>query len=73
MLTGAQVRMARAALGWSIRDLSQKTGVSERTIKRLEQGGTTYTSTLSKIQRALEAEGLEFIPESRGAGVKFRE
>ena len=36
MLTCNQIRMSRAALGWSISKLSERSSVSVSTIKRLE-------------------------------------
>jgi DNA-binding XRE family transcriptional regulator len=35
-LTGAQVRMARAALGWTISDTASKAGIGTTTIKAIE-------------------------------------
>lgn len=35
-LTGAQVRMARAALGWTIKDAAGKAGIGESTVKAIE-------------------------------------
>ena len=37
MLTSGQIKMARAALGWSIDVLAEKTSISSRTIKRIEK------------------------------------
>ena len=36
MITPAQVRMARAALGWGVRELSEKAGVATNTVSRFE-------------------------------------
>ena len=36
MLTSEQIKMARAALGWSIDVLATETSISSRTIKRIE-------------------------------------
>ena len=35
-LTGAQIRMARAGLRWSINDLARYAGVGDSTVKRIE-------------------------------------
>ena len=35
-MTSEQIKMARAALGWSIDQLADRTDVSSRTIKRIE-------------------------------------
>lgn len=71
-----QVKAARALLAWSQADLATASGVSEPTIKRLEAqddnlGGSA--GTRDKIRAALEAAGVEFIPENGGgAGVRLR-
>lgn len=76
MLTGIQLRAARAALRWSTELLAQRSDVSARTIKRLEQYDSvppSHSATLQKIQSALEAAGIEFIgtPED-GPGIRLR-
>ena len=70
MITGAQIRSARAALRWSVEALADRSGVSVRTIKRMEVVDTVPNSTLPNINAirfALEAAGIEFIgsPEDR--------
>ena len=62
MITGAQVKAARALLGWSQFELSRQSGVSEATIHRFEKGlielrGTTQTAIVS----ALLNHGVEFV------------
>ena len=62
MLTRAQVRAARALLGWRQIDLSVHSGVPEISIKNLEVGRTDpRVSTLSKVEAALERAGIEFM------------
>jgi transcriptional regulator with XRE-family HTH domain len=70
MITGSQIRAARAALRWSAEELAQRAKVGIQTIKRFEavEGMPPSRSlTLNAVQRALEAEGVEFIgtPEDR--------
>ena len=64
MITGVQIRSARAAVGWSIEQLAQKSGVSGRTIKRYEAFDGTPCRVgrrrLVDIKSALEAGGIEF-------------
>ncbi len=38
LLTGAQIRMARGLLRWSIKDLADYAGVGTTTVKKLEKG-----------------------------------
>jgi transcriptional regulator with XRE-family HTH domain len=59
-------------LGWSQERLAEASGVSLPTIKRLEPGDgqlATKVETIEKLQRALEAAGVEFISSARGDGV----
>lgn len=73
MLTRAQVRMARAALEWSVRDLAAKAGVTANTVSRYENGADAMGDTLTKIQKALEQGGVEFIAENGGGpGVRLK-
>jgi len=68
-----QSKMARAALGWGVRDLAAAAKVSPDTIARLERGETLYARTVDAIREALESAGVEFIPENGGgAGVRLR-
>ena len=65
--------MARAALGWGVRDLAAAAKVSIDTVVRFERGDELMNRTVEAIQRALEAEGIEFIDENGGgAGVRVR-
>ena len=62
--TGAQLRAARNALGWSIETLAERSGVSVRTIIRYEDTDEvppTRGGNLAKLIFALEAAGIEFI------------
>ena len=69
-----QSRMARAALGWGVRELAAAAEVSPDTIARLERGETLYPRTLAAIRAALEAAGVEFIEENGGGvGVRLRQ
>lgn len=72
MVTGAQIRMARAALKMGVRDLAAAANVSPNTVTRVEGDGSANSSTLAALQRALEAAGVQFIPENGGgAGVRL--
>lgn len=74
MLTRKQVKMARAALGWSVRDLGERAGVTANTISRYENGSDALTETLLKIRRVFEGAGIIFIPENGGgAGVRLKD
>ena len=68
-----QCRMARAALGWGVRDLAAAAKVSIDTVARFERGEELKERTIEAIQRALEAGGIEFIDANGGgAGVRLK-
>jgi transcriptional regulator with XRE-family HTH domain len=72
-ITGTQCRMARAAVGMGVRELAEKATVSTNTITRFERGDSLYSRTTEAIRSALEAAGVEFIPENgAGAGVRLK-
>lgn len=70
IITGLQIRAARAALGWSATTLADKAGVALRTIARFEQTDgmpQTRLATILVIRRVFEDAGIEFIgtPDDR--------
>lgn len=60
--------MARAALEWSLADLSAASGISRRTILRFEKGETVMPDTVKALRHALEAQAILFIDSGRLAG-----
>lgn len=76
MIAGPQIRAARALLGIGQHELSKLAQVGINTVKRVEQSRelTGSVRTLWKIQTALEAAGIEFIPaeEGKGPGVRLK-
>ncbi len=72
-MTPSQCRMARAALQLQVRDLAEAAKVSTNTIVRLERGEALKERTVDAIRQALEAAGVEFIPENGGGpGVRLK-
>ena len=75
MITGVQIRTARAALGWSVSKLSAESCVSARTINRIEGESVEFNTTaanLKLIRETLEAAGVEFIGSAdEGPGVRL--
>jgi transcriptional regulator with XRE-family HTH domain len=55
-----QLRMARAAVGWGVRELAKKAGVTANTVTRIENGADAKQSTMDRLRDALEAAGVEF-------------
>ena len=75
MLTPAQLRAARALLGWSRDTLAGKSCTAVETLQGFEsRGSDPKLSTLNKWYRALEGAGVEFIDDDaeRGPGVRLR-
>ena len=60
IFTPVQCRMARAALGWGVRELAGAAKVSTDTVARFERGDELKERTIDALQRALEAAGIEF-------------
>jgi transcriptional regulator with XRE-family HTH domain len=55
-----QCRMARAALGWGLREFAAAAKVSIDTVARFERGDELKERTIDALQGALEAAGVEF-------------
>jgi transcriptional regulator with XRE-family HTH domain len=75
LVTVEQLRAARGLLGWSQTELAARAGLSLPTVKRLEGGFGPRVSDEArmKLQRAIEAAGIDFIDENGGGlGVRFR-
>jgi transcriptional regulator with XRE-family HTH domain len=67
MRFAAQIRAARALLGWSQTKLARSAGVGLATLQRLEQSDGVVKgnfATVLKIQKALEGAGISFSGDS---------
>jgi transcriptional regulator with XRE-family HTH domain len=77
VLTPAQLRAARALLGWSREDLAAKSGVGANTTKDFEiNDSNPKLRTVQMWMRALEAAGVRFIDDGQkseegGPGVRL--
>ncbi len=75
MKSPAQIRAGRHLAGLSQADVAAATGLSLPTIKRAESDREVSVSVeaVDAICKAIEAAGVEFIPENGGgAGVRLR-
>jgi transcriptional regulator with XRE-family HTH domain len=75
MLTPAQLRAARALVGWSRDVLADKSGTAAETIQGFEsRGSDPKLGTAQKWRRALEAAGVKFLDadDQDGPGVRLR-
>ncbi len=74
MMQAAQLRAARALLGWRQEDLADAAKVGLATVARIEQGEGMVQgnfSTIMKLQAALERKGVSFFSDAEGFGVKL--
>ena len=73
-VTSAQIRMARAALNWTVRDLAEATGLHRNTVTNIEIGRYAGDpGSLIVIEKTFKAAGVEFIEENGGGpGVRLR-
>ena len=80
MITGPQMRAARALLGIDQKTLAKLAGLSVPTIQRMEAGSGNVrgiVDSLTKVVEALELAGIELIGEgsvstARGRGVRLK-
>ena len=64
-----QLRAARALLGWDLKDLSARSGISESTLKNLERVGLGgQFATVRKVLKTYQDAGIEF--PGRGVSLK---
>ena len=82
--TGAQIRMARAFLRWSVADLAKKAKVGISTVQRIEAADGTPAvnddlqwrvearkKVIATMRRTLSRSGITFLPDDgRGSGVR---
>jgi len=76
MRYSAQIRAARALLGWSQIQLAHRSGVGLATLQRVEQNEGLVKgnfATILKIQKALEHAGIQFTEDDAGEiGVRLQ-
>jgi DNA-binding XRE family transcriptional regulator len=71
-VTSAQLRMARAALNWTVRDLAEASGLHRNTINNIEVGRYAGDpKTLAILKRTLTKAGVEFTDGDQ-PGVRLR-
>jgi transcriptional regulator with XRE-family HTH domain len=75
VITGDQIRAARALLGWSASKLAQRAGLTRETVQRLEKYDDippSRTQSLLELKRVFEEAGIEFIGGAdEGPGVRL--
>jgi transcriptional regulator with XRE-family HTH domain len=72
-MQAVQCKMARAALGWGVRELAEAAKVSPDTIARLERGEELRERTVQAIRITLEDAGIIFVAANgEGPGVRLK-
>lgn len=76
-ISGRQIAAARVLIAMGQAELAAAASISVPTLKRMEASegpATGMANNVRAVVGALEAAGLEFIPENGGgAGIRFRE
>jgi len=74
MMRPVHLRMARAALNRTLREIEVMSGVNKNTLSRYEAGGSILSDTLERIESVFKAEGVIFIDEDAelGPGIRLR-
>jgi transcriptional regulator with XRE-family HTH domain len=74
MVTKSQLRMARAALSWTVREAAARSGLHRNTVVRMEAGAIAEERTVATLRRTYECAGVTFIDDGgAGYGVAYRE
>lgn len=71
-MNSEQCRVARAMMGWTIKQLSRKVRVAQRTISEFETEGRVRPEIKSRIRSLFVVSGIEFIEDDDGIGLKRR-
>jgi ribosome-binding protein aMBF1 (putative translation factor) len=74
MITGGQIRAARAFLRWSADELAKQAKISAQTVRRAEREDgvpNMLANNMEAIRKALEAAGVQFTNDN-GHGVKIK-
>ena len=71
MNIGLALKVGRAAMGWTILELSKKSGVSTPTITRIENGSNPTMDTVNKLFGALDR--VSFVKNEKSLVVTINE
>lgn len=76
MITGAQIRAARALLRWSVEDVAKAAKVGVMTVRRAESvdgAPSMLAQNMAAIRKAFETAGVVFVAENgEGPGVRVK-
>lgn len=68
-----QLKMAKAALGWSAHELAAKAGLGYATVARFEAGKAVDADSVEKMRKALADAGADFTRRAGRVGVTVPE
>lgn len=71
-MNSEQCRVARAMMGWTIKQLSHRVRVAQRTISDFEVDGRVRPEIAARIRSIFTTNGIEFIQDDDGFGLKRR-
>ncbi len=72
-MTPEQSKMARAAVGWGIRELAASAEIAVSTASRFEAGENINLKSYEAMKAALCAAGVSFLDDDgNGPGVRFK-
>ncbi|ATU92753.1 helix-turn-helix domain-containing protein [Phyllobacterium zundukense] len=72
-MNAVQLKMARVAAGWGVRELAKAAGVTANTVTRIEKGADAKQSTMDALQKALEARQMKFVNADEWSGVMIKQ
>jgi hypothetical protein len=75
MITGLQIRAARAIVRWSVEELAKAANVGVMTVRRAEAvdgESSMLPNNAAAVRAALESAGIIFTENGDGPGVKLR-
>jgi hypothetical protein len=73
LLTGGQIRAARAFLRWPVAELAKRANIGVMTVRRAEASDdapSMLANNMDAIRRAFEAAGIEFL-DGEAPGVRL--
>jgi transcriptional regulator with XRE-family HTH domain len=72
MMTPMQLRMARAALNWTVRELAARADINKNAVSRYESGQEILSSSVTSMERVLLEAGVQFFDEEGGIGIRIQ-
>lgn len=72
--TPGQLKAARGAVGWSLRETARRGRTTASTLCKFENGTPVYRSVLEPVREALEAAGVHFLiaTKKQPPGIRYR-